>query len=150
MQPGVVFGKEYAHAGMRVIPADQLLAGIAFLQLFIESDLGILREGQVGAAVAGMRSGQDGLDDDEMLAGGFVCTPFPDQPAADLVLQIAARMSAKAYIGPLGDEDRNSRVQVIFFEHRAPAPGMPGRDVRAERPGWFGGQDMDGRVGHSW
>src|SRR5262249_29273512 len=76
----VVFRKEYSKAGMRMVPSHDLGVGILLVLDLVDVLPGILGEGDMGAALRGVDTGNASLDD------GAILVRAANQHAAHLSL----------------------------------------------------------------
>jgi len=136
MQEQVVVGQEYAHFGVGVIPTHQFLVREFFLHDIEHGQLAVLGEGDIGAAPLGIQCRKCPFYNDEFFTSVLVFSPTADQPAADLVLEIALGVHVGPDIGFLGHKYCDTRLLGFFqFNIGTPVLSVLERDMTRTR-GW--------------
>ena len=104
VQPGVIMGEKDAHAGMRMVPADDLLSLVVGIDLVMNIDETVLRKSQINTSLPGVARRQGVLDNDKLLVV-LIQAPLTHQNTAHLIFQVADRVYADTTIRRLGHKD---------------------------------------------
>jgi len=116
---GVVVGEKDAEAWMRVIPADDALVGEVAILDFVNVLPGVLREGDVRAALRGIRAGNACAD----VCGAVF--KIADQDAANFVFEVRAGVLANLARHFRADADVGVFVFAGFGHHAPPWASGP-------------------------
>src|SRR5574341_558936 len=104
MQPGVIMGKKNTHAGMGVIPSNNLLTFVIRIDLIMDIHQAILSKGQVNTPLPRI-AGRQGMLNNNKLLVILVHTPLTHKNTADLILHVTYGVDTNAAVCRLRHKD---------------------------------------------
>jgi hypothetical protein len=134
-------GEENTHARVRVVPTDNGILGVHFLDFCVEIHQTILGEGQENPALLGEPGGESGRDYDKLPGGFRIRAPLSDQDSANFIFQVAGCMQHCLIAGILREEHGNGRAIFLVFIRGYPVPGLSNGRL-ARRGIWLSGGSM--------